>query len=280
MEVTTNDPSAPADPNLNHEPGAVQGETPAETQLRKFRVKVDNEDLEVDEAELIKGYAHNKAASKRMQEAAKRRQEAEHVLNALASNPREAFKLLGMDARKFAEQLINEDLNEAVLTPDQRNQRDMRRQLEQYQAQERSYKEQAEQQERERQQQEYMETIQTDIIGALDASGLPKTSQTIGRFAYYMDAALRQGYEVKASDVAEFVKKDYVSDIQALMGGLSEDVIESFLGADISRKIAKSAVKKQAGSTPVPRGVNAPREPKKEKAVISPREFFDARRGR
>ena len=100
-------------PNTNGVPGSLPGETPAQTQARLFKVMVDGQEVEVDEKELLRGYAHNKAASKRMEEAAMSRKEAEQVLKLFKQNPKEAFKLLGHDARKFAENIINEELQEA-----------------------------------------------------------------------------------------------------------------------------------------------------------------------
>jgi len=44
--------------------------------LAKYKVKVDGEELEVDENELKRSYAHAKAAAKRMEEAAEMRSKA------------------------------------------------------------------------------------------------------------------------------------------------------------------------------------------------------------
>jgi hypothetical protein len=262
--------------NTNGIPGSLPGETRAETQARLYRVMVDGQELEVDENELKRGYAHNRAAAKRMEEAAMTRKEAETVLKMFQENPREAFKLLGKDARKFAEEIINEELREAMLTPEQRELRDYKRELERYQQAEKQAREAYEREQQEAEMNRYTEQVQQQIIDTLTTAGLPKTERTIGRIAYYMQAALQAGFsDVKPVDVIDHVKKDYQYDLKSLLGGLSEEQLETFLEADIVRKIARSTVKKAPAPKPVPREVNQRREERSEKKYKSPRDFFN-----
>ena len=262
--------------NVNGIPGSQPGETKAETVARMYKVTVDGQDMEVDENELRRGYAHNTAASKRMEEAAMSRKEAEQVLRIFKENPREAFKLLGTDARKFAEQVINDELNEALLTPQQRELRDYKRRVEEYEGESRKAKEEYERNQLETDIAAQAENIQTDIINTLETAGLPKTERTVGRIVYYMQAALAAGYNITPRDVVDQVKADYRSDIQSLMGGLPEDALEAFLGSDNYRKVAKSTVKAAKGSSPVPKNINTNRPMKDEgKKVLSPKDFFN-----
>lgn len=263
-------------PNANGVPGSLPGETKAETVARLYKVTVDGEEMEVDEDELRRGYAHNKAASKRMEEAAMSRKEAEQVLRLFKESPREAFRLLGRDARQFAEQVINEELSEALLSPQERELRNYKRELEKYQNQEKQARAEYEKQVMEQEMARYTEKIQSDIIGTLETAGLPKTERTVGRIAYYMQAALQAGYnDVKPSDVIDHVKNDYISDFKSFMGSMSEDQIEMFLGSDVVKKVAKSTVKGGKAPQPVPKSVNENRSRKsEEKTVKSPRDFF------
>lgn len=54
-----------------------EGEESETPQVRKFKVKVDGEEREVDEDTLKKGWSHQEAANKRMQEALKKTRDAE-----------------------------------------------------------------------------------------------------------------------------------------------------------------------------------------------------------
>ena len=261
--------------NTNGIPGSLPGETKAETAARLFRVTVDGQEMEVDEQELLRGYAHNKAASKRMEEASMTRKEAEQVLRIFKENPREAFKLLGTDARKFAEQVINDELNEAMLSPQERELRDYKRRVEQYEAESRRAKEEYERQQLEQDIARQTESIQNEIISTLETAGLPKTERTVGRIVYYMQSALAAGYNVSPKDVIDQVRADYKADLASLLGGLPEDALEAFIGSDNYRRIAKSTVKAEKKQNVVPKSVNADRKPKEEKKVLSPKDFFN-----
>ena len=109
----------------------------------------------------------------------------------------------------------------------------------------------------------------------LESAGLPKTEKTVGRIAYYMETALRAGYNVKPSDVVDQVRQDYKFELNSFLGNIPEDALEEFLGADNYRRIAKSTVKaSRMQPTPVAKSVNEDRKPQEKKKVRSPRDFF------
>jgi len=260
----------------NSVPGAAPGETVSETLARMYKVTVDGEELEVDEDELKKGYSHARAAQKRMQEAAMSRKEAEQVLRMFKENPRQAMGRLGIDVRQLAESVIQDELSEAMLSPEQKELRQYKKQLEEYQNNEKSAREQYEAQQQEQEMARYTEQVQSEIVSTLDTAGLPKTERTVGRIAHYMQAALSAGYSnVTPADVIEYVKNDYISDFKSFMGGMSEEQIEMFLGADVLRKAAKATVKGGMPVKTVSKDVNANIQKKDpQKKVISPREYF------
>ena len=263
-------------PNTNGVPGSLPGETRAETQARLYKVMVDGSEMEVDEAELLRGYAHNKAASKRMEEASMSRKEAAQVMRLFQENPKEALKHMGTDVRKFAEQIINEELEEAMMDPRDRELRTYKQQVEEYERASREAKEAYDKEQMEADLNRQAASIQQDIISTLETSGLPKTERTIGRMVYYMQSALAAGYNVTPADVISQVKQDYVYDFKSMIGGLSEDQIEMFLGADLVRKVAKSTVKGEKKMAPVHRSVNENRPEKKEaKKILAPKDFFN-----
>lgn len=261
-------------PNTNGVPGSLPGETKAETVARMYKVMVDGQEMEVDEKELTRGYAHNKAASKRMEEAAMSRKEAEQVLRMFKDNPRQAFQMLGTDARKFAEDLINDELREAMLSPEQRELKKYKSQVAQFESERRSAQESYEKEQMNNEINRQAESIQTEIIGTLETAGLPKTERTVGRMIYYMQSALQAGYNVTPKDIIDQVKQDYVQDFKSMLGGLSEDQIELFLGNDLVRKVAKSTVKAEKKTMPVPKSVNQGIKQTEKKKVMSPKDFF------
>jgi len=268
-----------AEQPTNNIPGAAPGETHAETMARMYKVTIDGQETEVDEDELRRGYTHNKAAEKKMQEAAMSRKEAEQVLRMFKENPRQAMSRLGIDVRQLAESVIQDELSEAMLSPEQKELRQYKKQLEQYQMSEKQAREEYESQQQQAEMARYTEQIQSEIVSTLDTAGLPKTERTVGRIAHYMQAALSAGYaNVTPADVIEYVKNDYIADFKSFMGGMSEEQIEMFLGADVLRKAAKATVKGGMPVKTVPKEVNAGLQRKEtQKKVVSPREYFKRR---
>jgi hypothetical protein len=266
-----------AEQPTNGIPGAAPGETKSETLARMYKVKVDGNEVEVDEKELLRGYAHNTAAEKKMQDAANARKEAETVLRMFKENPKEAFKALGKDAREFAESIINDELNEAMLTDEQKQMRDYKRELEKYQSNEKLAREEYEKEQHDLSMAKYTEQLQSEIVTTLGSAGLPNTERTVGRIAHYMQAAIAAGYEnVTPTDVIEYVKNDYIADFKSFMGSMTEDQIEMFLGTDVMRKVAKASTKGGMPVVKVDKSVNenkAVRETLKKKPT-SPREYF------
>jgi hypothetical protein len=282
-EVATQLVDNAQEPNANGVPGSLPGETKTETVARLYKVKVDGVDTEVDEQELLKGYTHSKAASKRMEEAALTRKEAEQVLKIFKDDPKQAFKLLGKDARAFAEQIINDELSDALLSPQERELRDYKAKVETYESERRTAQEEYEKEQMEADVNKQAESIQGEIITVLESSGLPKTERTVGRIIYYMQTALAAGYNVTPSDVIDQVKADYKFDLNAMLGGLPEEALEAFLGKDLISRVAKSTVKTAAvaKTNVVDKSVNANKGDKltaHQKKYISPREFFKSNR--
>lgn len=269
--------NAPTDVPNTDSMESLPGETQAETAARLYQIMVDGEQMEVDEDELKRGYAHNKAAQKRMAEAANMRKEAAQVMQMFKENPREAFKALGMDPAQFSQQYIQEQLEDAMLTDEQRELREYKRQVEAHEARSRQAQEEYQREQLAAEQAQYTEDLQNQIQNTLDSANVPKTAHTMSRIAYYMQGALANGFkEVTPQDVIEHVRNDYLADIKLLMSGLKDDQYEAFLGKDFINKIAKSTVSK--AKTPIksaPKSVNEHiNKANKPKVIQSPRDFF------
>lgn len=258
---------------------AKPGETPAETQRRLFKVMVDGTEEEVDEDTLKKGYSHSKAAAKRMQEATNLQKEAREVVRFFKENPREAFSKLGLDAKEFAEKLIQEELEDALMDPKDKELRKYKKELEIYSSRERLAKEEFEKEQMNAEIARQTETIQSEIIESLKTSRLPSNDYTVGRIVYYMQSAMQAGFEnVSPKDVIEQVKKDYISDLQSFTGGLQEEDLSSFISEEARKKILKASVNGGKKEKIVPKSVNEKKSSSKEKRIVSPREFFEARK--
>lgn len=230
---------------------AQPGETAAQTAARLYKVKVDGEEMEVDEAELLRGYAHQKAASKRMADAAAERALAEEVMGIFKSNPKQAFEKLGLNAKQFAEQLLMEEMEESVLTDEQKEVRELKRFKESIEQREKAAREKESADAEEAFRTQVAQELQTNIVTALDSAELPKNEFTVSRMAFYLESCLKAGYNATPQDVVSHVKAEYEKELKGLIGGFKDDQLMSFLGDDVVKKvvkghIAKTGVKKPA----------------------------------
>src|SRR5512138_624677 len=118
-------------------------ETPAQ---KKYRLKVDGEEIEVDETELTRGYSRAKAANKKFEEAASMRKDMQSLLTQLKNDPLSVLTnpALGVDFKRIAEDFLIEQLRQEQMTPEQRAIADKDRQLEQFKRTEEMRQKQAE----------------------------------------------------------------------------------------------------------------------------------------
>lgn len=228
-----------ADKKQPHEAAAAAAE-------RKFKVKINGAEQEVSEKELLEGYSTRRAADEKFREAAMTRKQAEDFIRLLKEDPAKVLTdpRLGIDARKWAEEFLLKQLEDEMLDPREKELRKYKQQLEEYEAQKKAEKEAVEQARVAELQAKYTEEYTKDITSALDSSGLPKTEHTVKRMAYYMHQALKRGMDLKAGDVVELVKQDYISEQRALYGSLDGDMLLQLIGPDIADKIRKYDVAK------------------------------------
>jgi hypothetical protein len=227
-------PKSPIDANL------------AEKLAKKYKVKVDNEELEVDEDELVRGYQMRKASDKRFQEGLAARKQSEEFIRLLKTDPKKvlAHPSIGLDLKKFAEDYLMEQLQDEMMDPKDKELREYKKKLSQFEEQEKLKKQKEDDEAKESVKKKYQEDYNRQIVEALDVSGLPKTEYTVERMIYYMHKALKNGYELDAKDVTDLVKRDYIEDSKALYSGLDGEALEKIMGSDIAKKLRKHDIDK------------------------------------
>lgn len=236
--------------SANAEGGEVGGEEAVadamEQAIKRYKVKVDGEDQEVDEQELIRNYQLRKASDKRFSEGQQMRKQSEEFIRLLKTDPKKvlAHPSIGIDLKNFAEEYLMGELQQEMMSPEEKQLKEYQAKLSKYEEAERTQKEQAEAKQKEEVQTKYAEAYNKQIIDALETSGLPKTEYTVQRMVHYMHKALKNGYELGAGDVTDLVRRDYMEDSKALFSGLDADALESILGTDIAKKLRKADLNK------------------------------------
>lgn len=213
---------------------------------RKFKVKYNDVEEEVDEQTLITGYQTRKASDQKFQEAAQMRQQAEQFIRLLKEDPIKVLShpALGHDLRKLSEEYLAKQLQDELMDPKDREIRNMKQQLQEIEEQKKIRAQEEELARHRELRQKYTDDYTKSITEALDKSGLPKSQVTVARMAYYMQMALQRGLDAPADQIVELVKQDYINEQKALYGALDGDVLIQLLGEELTNKIRKYDVAK------------------------------------
>lgn len=245
--------------------------------IKKLKLKVDGQEFEEDlpfevdennkeQLEYIKRHLQmSKSATKRMQEAAKLKQQAEHFVKMLQEDPMKILthKNFGGEEkfRKMAEEYIARQINEQMLTPEQRQQRDMEDRLRKYEEQEKQSKQQQEQEQVVKLQAHYADEYSKVIEAGLKSQNIPKTPRTVKRMAELMSKNLKHGLELQPEHLAQLVKEDYINEMKEMFGASEGDILLNLLGEDVSNKIRKADLAKLKAS-----GINVNRQVSQNKS--------------
>lgn len=269
----------------NATPGAKPGETPAQTQARLFKVKVDGQEREVSESDLIRDYQLREASQSRMTEAQKLRSQAEEALKLIKGDTKEALRRLGIDPYEFAQRIAAEQIEDEMLSPEQKEMRDTKAQLAKFQREKEQQEAAAKTQEIQMAQQKYINDLTPKLQQVAKDARLPTQgtagARTFMRFGEYMSKLYDQGYtDVQPSDVVDLVVGDYKTDVKELLGSGDDDLIASVLGDDLMKRISGAQLKRIQKAAPgqkVPPGAQKNKNPNKKgkQAVKDPGSFFD-----
>jgi hypothetical protein len=233
-----------ADPYLADKPKESSKEAVKEAVAEaKRRLKIDDE--EVDEEEVIKTYrerkGHQQAANKKLQEGTLLRKQAEEFVGMLKDPEKfwEVARKMGHEPRTMAEKVLVKHLEEEMMTPEQKAQRQRDFELAQFKAEkearERTEKERDAQILRDRFAQDYTQ----QFTQALKETNLPPTKQTVAAMARYIGEATKINFKMTAQEAAKLVKEDMMEAQRRLIGETDGEMLIKLLGDDVANKIRK-----------------------------------------
>lgn len=222
--------------------GTAAAATPAE--IRKLKLKLDGQDVEMPESEVIALAQQGKASGKRFQEAAAMRKQAEDVLKFAKDNPTEFFKKTGMNAREWAEKYLMEELKREAMSPEQKKAADNEAKLREYENEKKQAKDRADQEDRDRQTNDHRTRLDGLFVEALTKSGLPKTPYTIKRMAELQLTNIKKKLELNPDQLAKLVREDYIAEQKALFGSSEGDQLLELFGPELVKKLSKAQLAK------------------------------------
>jgi len=232
--------------------GAEGKPTPqqVQSQKRKFQYKVDGEDIEEEidfsnEEDLKKRFQLGHAAKKRMAEAVTEKQKALRITKAF-ENDDQFLDIISRHpkGREIAEKFLLSKLQDEMMSPEEKEQRSTKNELEQLRKEKADRLESEKQTQAQKLEAQYADSYQKTIIDALNKTSLPKTAGTIKRMASIMKKNLDLGLELTADDLALEVRGELSTDLRSIIGDATGEELIAMFGEDTAKKIRMSDIKK------------------------------------
>ena len=258
----------------------------AKEATRKYKVKVDGADHEVDEAELVRGYGHQRAANKILQEGKSARSQAEQFISMMKDPEQfyEAAKKMGHDPRVLAEKYLSAQLEDELMDPREKELKDTKAKLKHYDDLERKQLEQVEEKRHNELRERYQKDYETSFITALQESKLPPTKGMVAEMAKYISRSAKIGFVMSASEAAQLVKEDVQRSQLSLFGDSDGDTLLRLLGDEAANKILQARgakVKSPEANLKTPETQGQPSERTRNNTKrMSPKEWRDFNRKR
>ncbi len=231
-------------------------ETPTET-ARRHRLKDGDEEYEVDDDELRRGYQRARAANRRFEEAAAARKELEAregrlraALARAAHDPESALRSLGVDPDAYVQARLRAMVEEESLPDHERGRRALDRERAEFEAQRSQYQAQQERAQYEAQVRHHQETFTREIPLALKAEGLPDRGYAATRMVDLIQAHVSQGIPPDFRAIAAQVRAEFDEDMSGWARNLDDGRIRSIVGEERLAKIRAADLAKLAPARP------------------------------
>lgn len=217
------------------------------------------------------------ASESKFKEAAEIRKAAMQFIQDLKTNPKRVLSdpNIGVDLKKFAEDIMQEQITEMEKSPEQREREKLQRELEALRKEREDEHKANSQKEFQRLQENYERQLTEGISAALDIGGLPKTERTVRAMADYMMIAAQHKIDLSPQDIVPLLKNSTVSEFKDIVNSLGDDQLEDFLGKEIIGRLrkknvarAKAAVQTSSAVKPTGTETKKPVEEKAQKKML------------
>lgn len=232
-------PKAPTTP-AKTDPAAA-GNSKAEL----YDVKVNGKVVKMTLDELRQHASLGFASDDRFKEAAKLRKQAEGVIGKLR-NPDQVMDALLDPALGYTKDQIRQKIEDwynkefiepEQLSPSEKKLRDAEAKLKDYEKKDKDAQAQKEREQQESMTTQARETLQQQIIEAIDQHGLPKTNFTIRRLAYWMNRNNSHGFEATTEQLVNQVRGDIQTNLRDMIEASDGDVLIKLLGDGVIKKL-------------------------------------------
>lgn len=218
---------------------------------KKLMLKVDGEEYEEEidfdnEEDLKKKLQLARVAQKRMGEKAQLEKDVRDFIAELKNNPKKILSdpSLGVDLKKFAASILEEEIANSQKSPEVLAKEKLEAELRELKDAQKKKDEEYKQKELEQLYEREFAKLDNMMEKALSTTDLPKSEYVVKKMADYMLLGLQNDLDVTPEDVLPIVREDILSDIKAMFSVMPEEVIEKFLGKEITTKMRKKNISK------------------------------------
>lgn len=251
---------------------------PVASAKRKFSAKVNGRQQEVEldtgnDAEVLKYIQKAMAADEKFQEAASLRKNVEMLVNELKTNPRAVLSHpeLGLDIKKFAQDILNEELEELQKTPEQKELESLKKELQDKDKRLKAEEEGKRGAEMERLREQSFKQFDDDLTSALSSSSLPKSPYVIKRVADTLIEAVNLGFvDVTVHDILPIVEQQMHAEHQDMYGNMSEDAMEKIIGKNNLNRLRKKRLSQRSKPIETPNSIKETGQKTEEDGVKKP----------
>lgn len=258
-------PPSEADTGSERSPSDTMGlDKPASSEQRQsYKFKSQGKEIELsDPAEIQRYLSMGYDANDKWQSAAEMKRQSEQFLRTLKNDPLAILNNpnLGLNVQELAMQILQGQIDDQLLSPEEKEFRSMKEQLEGFQR-EKSSREQAEAERRQVEADRNWEASTSQAVKeGLKSTGLPHTNFTWSTTLQYMAAAMDAGHSnVTPQDVMPYVKRDYQR-AQEQLYSLPDDELLAHIGDANINRIQQAVIKKTRGGPAQGQARQAPQQ--------------------
>ena len=221
----------------------------------RFKIKVDGQELEYSREEMTRLAQYGKAGQKAMQEKAELQKHTAQFIKALQDDPKSVLMdeaILGSREKliEFAQNILSEQLEEEQLSPEQKELREAKSELEKYRKEQKESEEKRKNDEYESQVKEYEDELQIKVQEALEAENLPRKPAILNKMADILLTAHDNKLKVTPRQAAKLAKDELMSDIKGLAEVLDDDQMEQLFGSEVITRMRKASMKRVKPAVP------------------------------
>jgi hypothetical protein len=218
----------------------------AKEAMRKHKLKVDGQEIEVDEEELKRGYGLQKVSTKRMQEATATKKQAEEFISMMKDKGKvfEVLQKLGHDPRKLTEEFLAEKIKYEMMDPKDRDLLEAQRERDALLEEKKSAQAAKDKEATDKLTKHYVEKYNKEIIEALSDTPIPQNKESVSRMAEYISKYAKVKIPITAKEAAILVQQDIEAAQTRIYQGATPEQLLKLLGEEGVQKLRAYDVSK------------------------------------